>query len=446
MTHWFEVFQFELRQKLRSKGYLFITFGIPVIAILIFFGYKLYQNITEDEGSSETQTALSDANEASQTIGYVDQTPGGLFPTPDSYGDTDCTPQILDGETDKQMVKRVLSPSCWTESILYYADFTSGEQALKDGKIDALYVIEPDYIDTGDVSIYISGFSIEAAESEGLMSDYMVRSLLNDLTPEEFEKLYWRLLFPTNISTQTITASGEAAEPEAEGQNFATIYAFGLAMMMSLLWGGGYLMQSAVQEKESRIVEIIVSSVKPTALFLGKILAMGLLALLQIVVLLGTLAFLGSQIGDIIGGLDNISIAPFKFVLIIIYFVLGFLFFGSLMAAIGAVSTSMRESQNFVVIVTLPAAIPFFFLTMIAEEPNGSFATALSLIPLTSALTMTMRLTVTDVPAGELALSLALLLVAVAFVIWLSGRLFRVNTLLSGNMPRLRDLPKLIRG
>jgi ABC-2 type transport system permease protein len=446
MTHWFEVFRFELRQQFRRKGYLFITFIVPALAIVIFWAYQLYQDLTEDDSGGETQTVLSDENEADQTVGYVDQTPNRLFPAPASYGEVDCTPQPLDGESASETAKRVLSPGCWSGSIIYYADLESGEQALDDGDIDALYVIEPDYVETGDVSIYISGFSIEAAESEGLMSNYMVRSLLHDLTPEDFVMYYGRLLFPANINSQQITETGETTEAEDEGQNYATIYAFGLAMMFSLLWGGGYLMQSAVQEKESRIVEIIVSSVRPTALFLGKILAMGALSLLQIAILMGTLVYLGSQVGDIISGLDNIDIAPFKFAIIAIYFVLGFLFFGSMMAAIGAISTSVRESQNFVVFVTLPAAIPFFFLTIIAEEPNGSFATTLSLIPFTSALTMTMRLTITDVPAGEVALSLALLVAGVVFVIWLSGRLFRVNTLLSGQMPRLRDIPKLIRG
>jgi len=106
----------------------------------------------------------------------------------------------------------------------------------------------------------------------------------------------------------------------------------------------------------------------------------------------------------------------------------------------------MRESQNYVTFVTLPAALPFFFLSLFAEEPNGTIATVLSIFPLTSPLSMIMRASVTTIPTGQLALSIGLLVLTVIFVIWLAGRLFRVNTLLMGNMPKLRDIPTLIRG
>jgi ABC-2 type transport system permease protein len=216
--------------------------------------------------------------------------------------------------------------------------------------------------------------------------------------------------------------------------------------MLGIFWGGGYLMQSVVQEKESRIVEIIISSVSPTPLLLGKILAMGLLALLQTGMLVGTFIFLGSQAGDVFQSLGNIEVAPDTVALMAVYFLLGFLLFGGLMACIGALSTTMREGQNLVPLVTLPAMIPFFLLVYFAEEPHSTVATALSIVPVTAPLSMIMRLAVSDVPAGELIISLGLLLLSVGFVIWLAGRLFRVNILLMGNMPRLRDVPRLIRG
>ena len=97
-------------------------------------------------------------------------------------------------------------------------------------------------------------------------------------------------------------------------------------------------------------------------------------------------------------------------------------------------------------VVTLPAVIPFFFLAMFAEEPNGTVAQALSLIPLTAPMSIVMRLAVTDVPAGEVALSLLVLALSVIAVIWLAGRLFRVRILLMGTTPKLRDLPKLFAG
>ncbi len=444
MTHWFEVFRFEVRQMASRKAYLFFTFGVPLILLLAFFGYQLYQDLTASK--DDESTPISEMNEDKQHIGYVDLTAAGLFPSPDEYPVGDCVPEAAANESRSALVKRITSPRCWENAVTYYADFDAGESALKDDDIDALYVIEPDYAGTGDVSIYIEGFSINAIESETLMTDYLVRSLLYDMDPADYETLYFRLLDPAVISEQQISDTGEATAADNEDENFATVYAFGLTMMMSIFWGGGYLMQSAVKEKESRIIEIVISSVRPTALFMGKILAMGALSLIQVMMFVGVLAFIGSQAGDIFSGFDGVDLAPLTIVLLLVYFALGFLLFGSLMAAIGALSTSVRESQNFVVVVTLPAAIPFFFISVFAEEPNGSLATTLSLIPFTSSLSMAMRLTVTDVSAGQIILSLGLLVLGVAGAIWFAGRLFRVNTLLSGQMPTLRDIPRLLRG
>ncbi len=116
------------------------------------------------------------------------------------------------------------------------------------------------------------------------------------------------------------------------------------------------------------------------------------------------------------------------------------------MAAIGAMSTTARESQNYVTFVTLPAMIPFFAMSVLVEEPNGTLARALSMIPLTAPMSMGMRVAVIEVPAVQLIISLLLLIVSVVFMFWAAARIFRVNVLLSGSMPKLRDIPKLIRG
>lgn len=453
MTHWFEVFRFELRQTMRRKGYLFLTFGVPLLALVAFFGYQFYQEATESDDDTPS-TPITEMNEDAKNAGYVDQTAEGLFPAPESYAEVDCTIAAGEAETlnaaeltdaRSTLIKRISSPYCLRQAIAYYETYEDGERALKNGDLDALYVIEPDYVDTGDVSVYIDGFSIEAAESESLINDFLIRSLLHNLDPADYEALYLRLRDPAVVNEQRITGAGEATEADSDEENFVTVYAFGLTMMLSMFWGGGYLMQSAVREKESRIVEIIISSVRPTALFMGKILAMGLLAMFQIILLVGVLVYIGGRAGDVVSGLSDIDVKLTTLVLLAVYFVLGFLLFGSLMAALGAISTSIRESQNLVVFVSLPAAIPFFFLTFFAEEPNSTLATTLSMIPFTAPLSMIMRVTVTDVPPGEIALSLGLLVLGVAAAIWLAGRLFRVNTLLSGQMPRLQDIPKLLR-
>ena len=82
MTHWFEVFRYEVRQQFRRKSYLFITFGVPILALVIFFGYQVYRDMTR--GDEEAPAPITEVNKETRTIGYVDQTPGGLFPPPET--------------------------------------------------------------------------------------------------------------------------------------------------------------------------------------------------------------------------------------------------------------------------------------------------------------------------------------------------------------------------
>ncbi len=453
MTHWFEVFRYELRQQFRRKGYLFVTFGVPILALVIFFGYQLYRDIAGND--EEASTPITEVNQQGKAIGYVDQTPTGLFPPPESYPKVACEPSASELETLKpdqaldqmrsRLIKRISSPYCLRTVITRYPSLAAGQTALEAGDIDALYAIAPNYVETGAVSVYVSTLSIEAQGTESLMRDFLLRSLLISVDAPDYEALYLRLRNPALISENRLTDTG-AAEETREDQNFVLVYAFGLLLMLSVFWGGGYLMQSVVQEKESRIIEIMLSSVRPGALLLGKILAMGLLALLQVATLVGTFIAIVAQAGNLVESLGDITVGAGTLVVFAVSFVLGFLLFGSLMAGIGALSTTVRDSQNLVTIVTLPAAVPFFFLTVFVEEPNGRLAVALSLFPLTGPLSMVMRIAVTDVPLVQIALGLVLQMLAVIFAIWLAGRLFRVNTLLMGNMPKLRDLPRLVRG
>jgi ABC-2 type transport system permease protein len=454
MMRWIEVFRYETRLQLRRKSYLFLTFGIPLLALAAFFGYQFYQDQTQSK-SDEPKSSSASENQDLDKIGYVDLTPEHLFPAPDTYGEVKCP--ISDDEWSmikeasgpnlarSEAVKRTSSPYCLDGIVLPYTSFAAGKQALDDKVFDVLYVIQPDYLESGEIWVYMKGFNITQAGTQTTMDDFVLRSLLYNADAADFETLYARLKDPAFVAMNKITDTG-AAQQDNENQNFLLVYGFGLAMMFSIFWGGGYLMQSVVQEKESRIIEIVLSSVPPTPLLLGKILAMGLLSLVQVGMLLGTFLFIisrGDKISDQIG---NISVSNETLVLAFVYFLLGFLLFGSLMAAIGALSSTVRDSQNFVVVVTLPAAIPFFFLSIFAQEPNQMLAVVLSIFPITAPLSMIMRLAVADVPTGELLISLVVLVTSVIGAIWLAARLFRVNTLLMGSTPKIKDLPKLLRG
>ncbi|HVO43001.1 MAG TPA: ABC transporter permease, partial [Aggregatilineales bacterium] len=133
-----------------------------------------------------------------------------------------------------------------------------------------------------------------------------------------------------------------------------------------------------------------------------------------------------------------------QLILLIVYFVLGYLMFGSLYAIIGSISTNMREGPQLAAFFTIPAVIPLYFLSVIAATPDGALAVGLSLFPITAPLAMVMRLAIQDVPLFQIVLSITLLTLTILFLIWSASRAFRVNILLSGQVPKLKDIPRLI--
>lgn len=468
MQHWITVLRFEVAQQFRRKAYLFLTFGVPLLVVVGFSVYRTAQDtlfrVRSSEGVIETLRGEENDETDANIIGYVDLTPARLFPAPTSYPDrlSDCRPPEVSSieEITAADVKRLTLPVCFSRSISAYPSVEAGSEALKRGEIDAFFAVEPDYLATGRVSQYFSEFGFNLLSESLLFQDYLLASLLYRVPPDDYFRLYMRLREPavieegTPLSASAVTTAGETdtsvtfdlRQDGDSDRNIFIAYVFSLAMGFSLLWGGGYLMQTVVQDKENRIIEILLSSARPLALLVGKIIANSLLSLLQVATLGGAALVILNQAGTVSDSLQGIEIAPFSLVLMVVYWLLGFLLFGSLMSAVGAVSTTLRESQNLAIVVTIPAVLPFFFQAVIADNPGSSLATTLSVVPLTAPLSMIMRLSVADVPTMQIVLSLALLATTAAFAIWFCARLFRVNTLLMGKMPGLKDLPTLLRG
>ena len=253
--------------------------------------------------------------------------------------------------------------------------------------------------------------------------------------------------FPANIETINLARDGVV---ENEDADFAAVYVFALIFLLGVFMTNGYLMQSVIEEKESHLIEIMISSIRPTQLLVGKVLAMGLMGIIQIISWVASvliLVSLAAQMSAFVGTfLPAVQIPTDLLPVMLLYFILGYLFFAAGYAAIGALSTSLREGPQYAVIFALPAGLPFYFFSIFAESPDGTLPVILSIFPLTSPLSMIMRLNVSSVPVEQLILSLGLLALSTVGMAWFAGRLFRFQTLLAGQMPKLRDIPKLVRG
>lgn len=283
----------------------------------------------------------------------------------------------------------------------------------------------------------------------------------------------------TSISIKQINISDTGEEKSSNSQILYGLgFVLGILIYMFVLVYGIQIMQGVIDEKTSKIVEIIVSSVKPFQLMLGKIIGIASVGLLQFTIWIilitvlstGVLGYFGlqmpqkqameevakmqsnpevqkamtqqkSQIDDILNNISAIPLGKIAFVFVF-YFLGGYLLYGALFAAVGSAVDSMQESQQFQFPITLPLLIGYLGLFMfILRDPHGPVSFWLSIIPFTSPVAMVGRIAF-DVPTWELILSMVLLIGGFIFTTWIAGRIYRVGILMTGTKVSWKVLAK----
>jgi ABC-2 type transport system permease protein len=397
----------EFRQRIRKRAFLLTSIGMPLIILVL----SLTTGVT---GSTpQRPTAQGPAGLSQGVIGYVDQA----------------------------NVIHSLPQGIPAASVVSFPDVASARAALAAGRVVAYYVVPPDYRDTGQVQRVSKELPLTPTDTE-LLDQILVTNLLAEANVQNAAQL--RDPFgPKGLAFVNVSSQGETG---AQGGQMVGFFV-AIVVMLPLFTSGGFLFQSLVQEKSSRVLEILLLSLRPRQLLTGKLIGLGALTLVQylIWIALAGLAFLitGQGTPRLLAG---VSLTPAEVLLIIPYALGGYLLYASLMAGVGALSPDMESSRAWVFVLSLPMLVPLYVWTSIVSAPNGPLAVALSLIPFSAPMTMLMRMTGTSVPAPQIVLSLALLLLGGIGIAWLMARLFRVQTLLSGESLSLARVWAALRG
>jgi len=422
MNGFWRVFRFEFTRQFGRRGYQFATFGIPVLMVIVLF-------------------VIRAANAAPPANG-ADVAPSRQNQPPEIAADSPLGRARPSGYVDLSNLLKIPVPG-----YIPFRDVESARAALKAGQIGVYYVIAPDYKETGKIAAYFESFNLGNLTNLPLRAA-LVAALAADAKTDE-EKALVALLQSRDVGIQSFvtTALPGVAGTSAfnEGAAFILISLFSMMLLLSSFLTSGYLMQSLVEEKENRTVEVLLSSVRPRDLLFGKFVALSLAGLLQMGLWLAVVIWGLGQVVDLGPAFSGFRITTDQIIGLSLYFLLGYLLFGAAFAVIGAVATNMREGPQFAAFITIPVMIPFWVLSQLVAQPNGNLATALSLFPITAPLAMVMRISITAVPAGQVILSAGLLVLTVVGLTWLAARLVRVSTLLAGNMPKLRDIVRLVR-
>ncbi len=258
------------------------------------------------------------------------------------------------------------------------------------------------------------------------------------------------LLRRVAVNGAEVTESGEAGRGAETTFWVAYMVAFMVYFMVAFY--GVTVMRSVLEEKMNRISEVMVSSVRAMDLMLGKILGVSGAALLQVaiwavlaLIATGGGAYLPRMLGLPTELMASLAVPAGQVVLLLSFFVLGFLLFASIYAAMGAAMTTEQEAQSMQILVLVPLFVPLLFIGPITNEPGGTLAVTLSLLPPCAPIAMPMRLATVAVPPLQIALSLGLLAIGVVAVAWLGGRIYRIGILSTGRRPSFKELGKWLR-
>jgi ABC-2 type transport system permease protein len=257
------------------------------------------------------------------------------------------------------------------------------------------------------------------------------------------------------LNMRTVTVRGGEATEQTGETTFLLAYFMWFLLYVAILLYGVQVLGAVVEEKTTRIVEVLVSSLKPFQLLAGKVLGVGAVGLFQLSVwavtarLLFTQRELLARMARLEGSAQGFSLPEVPvatIVVLLVYFVLGYFLYAAMFAAVAATSSTEAEARQAQTPVTMLLVIPAVVSLMaMMVEPDGGLFVTLTLIPLSSPIAMPGRWVVSDVSMGELVASVFLLVAALALVTWVAGRIYRTGILMHGKRPSAKEIWRWVR-
>lgn len=427
------IFSEETRRHIRSGGYILFTVLVPLLLILAMFVVPLIMNAASEESVPEPTTEFDVSG-----IGFVD-----------NHG-------ILAGIPEQEGLSR-------------FDTTREGLDAYKQGEIKTLYVIESNYLETGEVVQYSEfktlfesnweneeGFrwyvlypQLKAQQDSQLDPDLIAqRTLIEEQITEQLNQmdpsLVARVAQPAVYTNFKVEEDGTISEvaPVTQAVGELVIPAvFAMLLVLAVMTGVGNMVTSIAEEKENRLVELVITSATPFQIMTGKLLALGAIGLAQsvlwIIVAAITVPVMFNQIPDA----GELTIAPDLMALILACYIGGYFMSTTIAILIGAVSSSTREASRMAPSFTMLGFVPLWFFGFLMQSPDGLFSRIISYIPFTAPSGILVRIaTGGDMSGLEIGASLAGMIVTGLLFLWIAGRVFRTTMLMQGQSITLPNL------
>ncbi|MBI5170782.1 MAG: ABC transporter permease [Candidatus Eisenbacteria bacterium] len=420
----------------RRKAFLFSLLATPV---LVFFSTFVSGKLAADDARAHQREA--------RIIAVVDSA-GALANTNTSFEYT--PPADVSGPGTRTLANQNSLPLPLPEKVpMIMRDYDSQQAALDSleaGHVNTVVVLAADFLTSGRARRYEHDTRVFTSSGDDRpLRQWMTRGLLANVDSTRIERVLtlgrgMDLYVPDKGGAYTLK------DDTKELTSFFLPFIVGMLLSVSIITGGQYLLQGVSEEKETRILESMLCTVSPDDLVVGKLVGLGGAGLTLVGVWIAAgLALLGTSFAFIQVELP-VTLAVVGFA----YFVLGYLFYASLMTGIGAVTNNLREAQQMAMIFTMMNFFPFYVLVKLLNSPNSGIAVGMSLFPPTAATSMMLRLaaasmTGAQIPVWQVAASLGLLALTAFVTLKVASKVFRLGLLLYGKTPTLPEIMKLVR-
>ncbi|OGN72243.1 MAG: hypothetical protein A2X25_00850 [Chloroflexi bacterium GWB2_49_20] len=395
----------EIITLLSRPSFWLATLGIPLVAGLLFAAV----------GTLNMNSATS------QAVSQIFSGPAEMRP---------------EGYVDLSALVRSIPESIPAGTLLSFPDEKAARAALAQGQIAAFYIVPKDYLQTGKI-LYIRP-DLNPLASGGDQSTLFRWALQVNLLGGEM-LLSSLVNGPLAVQDVSLAPAGEAGPDQSNPLAFWTPYAVTLLFYFLIMGSASLLLSNISKEKENRVIEILLNSVTPTQLLTGKIMGLGLVGLGQAILWLGTGFVLMNLSGRVFTLPSEIHLPGSLVVWGVVFFILGYAVYASLMARLGALAPNLREASQVTFVIMLPLIIPLFFSSSVfMTDPNGLIATGLSLFPLSAPVAMMARLSAGGVPWWQPPLSALLLAGTAVIIVRAVAGMFRAQALLSGQGIKVR--------
>ncbi|MFC1962981.1 ABC transporter permease [Chloroflexota bacterium] len=396
------IFRHEFLHTIKRIGFIILTFALPILALLAIGIFHIASG------------AIKPPAEVTK-IGYVDEIGG--FDQFTTLGNI---------------------------TLVRFDTQEAATQALTKKDISEFFVIPPDYISAGIIDRYTVQKEVTPpSATETAIKNFLTSNLLAGKVPVA---TIARIEAPLNLVTTTLTRAGNVATEQGGLGNLIIPGVFGFLLALALIFSSIYVLQALGEEKENRLMEILLSSVSTRQLMTGKVLGIGLAGLAQVAVWVVSIPLLLGLASSSIGGFISTIRIPANFLVLgVTYFILGYLLFAVLSAGIAAISATVREAQGLAGIFTIFAMAPFWFFSLILLFPNSPIWVVLSIFPFSAPVLVMLRLGMTGVPAWQLAASIAVLVLCIVGGLVLAAKLLRTYLLMYGKRPKLAEIIRNLR-